>query len=118
MTSRALALSIALALPSAALADPANTLTAMFSIMNHCLEQTRLSTGSDITVQFSINRKGAIIGHPFVTHASVDGDYLVRAVELGRVDAGIDRCFPLAISGGLGGAVAGRPMVFRFKARG
>ena len=114
---RALALSVALAFPSAALADPANTLTAMFSTMTHCLSETRLAKGSDITVRFSINRKGDIIGHPFYTHASVSGDYLARAMNMGRVDAVIDRCFPLAISDGLGGAVAGRPMVVRLRAK-
>ena len=101
--------------PSAA--DPLNTLEELFDALGACwtpppLEQAR--SGTEITVRFSLNRDGALIGEPRVTYftralpAEMKAAYQRSAIEALR------RCTPLRLSRGLGGAVAGRPIAGRF----
>ena len=67
-----------------------------------------------MTVRFSFNRSGGIIGAPRMTFATADAPADVRAAYLKAIDASLNACAPLKFSGGLGGALAGRPIAIRY----
>ena len=113
-----MALALAAALGSAAHADEAaNSLAAMFAHMNLCMAAVRLVPGTDVTVQFSLNRRGGLIGKPRITHAHWEGDDRDRRAAAVSIADGFDRCLPVAISDSLGGAIAGRPIAYRMRGR-
>lgn len=65
-------------------------------------------------VRFSFKRTGEIIAAPRVTYATagVQGD--TRAIYLKAINASLSACTPLKFTGGLGGALAGRPIAIRY----
>ena len=67
-----------------------------------------------MSVRFSFKRSGEMIGPPRVTYATagVAGD--VRDTYLKAINASLDACLPLKFTGGLGGALAGRPIAIRY----
>ncbi len=67
-----------------------------------------------MTVRFSFNRSGGMIGAPRMTFATADAPADVRATYLKAINASLDGCMPLKLSGGLGGALAGRPIAIRY----
>jgi hypothetical protein len=67
-----------------------------------------------ISVRFSFKRSGAIFGAPQVTYATRDAPAEVRKTYLSAITASLDACTPLTFSEGLGGALAGRPIMIRF----
>jgi hypothetical protein len=70
--------------------------------------------GMQMTVRFSFRRSGDMIGPPRVTYATagVPGD--VRNTYFKAISTSLDACVPLKFTGGLGGAVAGRPIAIRY----
>jgi hypothetical protein len=70
--------------------------------------------GMQMSVRFSFKRSGEMIGPPRVTYATagVAGD--VRDTYLKAINASLDACLPLKFTGGLGGALAGRPIAIRY----
>ncbi len=116
MRSRALAALLILAAPPGAKAEPASTLAALWQRLGACSQAvggSAESAGSEVTVLFSIKRDGSLQGQPRITHASLKGDDAARKAFLAEALRGIARCFPLAITDGLGGAIAGRPLRLR-----
>ena len=94
-----------------------DTLTAMFDALRHCWvppprEEAR--PGMQMSVRFSFKRTGEIIGTPRVTYASPDAPRETREHYHNAITAALERCTPLPLSQGLGGAVAGRPIAIRF----
>lgn len=67
-----------------------------------------------MTVRFSFNRTGGIIGAPRMTYATAGAPADVRATYLKAINASLDACAPLKFSGDLGGALAGRPIAIRY----
>ena len=70
--------------------------------------------GMQMTGRFSFKRSGEIIGSPRLTYATADASADVRAAYLKAVNASLDACAPLKFTGGLGGALAGRPIAIRY----
>ena len=71
----------------------------------------------DITVIVTFTRAGEILGHPKVTYESeqaTDNDRLHYRVA---VMEALQRCAPMPFTEGMGGAVAGRPLVLKFHHR-
>jgi len=111
-------LALAALLASVARADePANSLAVMFAHVNLCMATVRLAPGTDVTVQFSLNRRGGLIGKPRITHAHWEGDDRDRRAAAVSIADGFDRCLPVAISDSLGGAIAGRLIAYRMRGR-
>ena len=67
-----------------------------------------------MSVRFSFKRTGEIIASPRVTYATagVPGD--TRDAYLKAINASLSACTPLKFTGGLGGALAGRPIAIRY----
>ena len=67
-----------------------------------------------MSVRFSFKRTGEIIAAPRVTFATADVPADTRATYLEGDQASLAGCAPLKFTGGLGGALAGRPIAIRY----
>lgn len=97
-------------------AEPASTLKGMWQLLGACARSVggpADTVGSGVTVLFSIKRDGSLQGQPRITHSKLVGDETTQREFLSGVLGSVARCFPLAITDGLGGAVAGRPLRLR-----
>jgi hypothetical protein len=70
--------------------------------------------GMQMTVRFSFKRSGEMIGAPRMTYATAGASADVRDAYLKAINASLDACVPLKFTGGLGGALAGRPIAIRY----
>jgi hypothetical protein len=70
--------------------------------------------GMQMSVRFSFKRSGEMIGPPRMTYATAGVTADVRDTYLKAINASLDGCLPLKFSGGLGGAIAGRPIAIRY----
>jgi hypothetical protein len=70
--------------------------------------------GMQMTVRFSFRRSGDMIGPPRVTFATAGVPADVRETYFKAISASLDACVPMKFTGGLGGAVAGRPIAIRY----
>jgi hypothetical protein len=70
--------------------------------------------GMQMSVRFSFKRSGEIIATPRVTYATAGVPADIRAAYLKAVNASLTACVPLKFTGGLGGALAGRPIAIRY----
>jgi len=70
--------------------------------------------GMQMTVRFSFKRSGDMIGPPRVTFATAGVPSDVRDTYFKAINASLDSCMPLKFTGGLGGALAGRPIAIRY----
>jgi hypothetical protein len=70
--------------------------------------------GMQMSVRFSFKRSGEMIGPPRMTYATAGVTAEVRDTYLEAINASLDGCLPLKLSGGLGGAIAGRPIAIRY----
>lgn len=93
------------------------TLRDLFAALRACwhppdLEHAR--PGMDLTIRFSFKRDGNILGKPRFTYVNraatreQQDRYRLAVVE------SLMSCTPLQLAPGLGGAIAGRPIVIRF----
>ncbi len=94
-----------------------NTIADLFAALRACWQpppQAEARQGMQMSVRFSFKRSGAIFGTPQVTYATRDVPAEVRKTYLTAITASLDACTPLPFSQGLGGALAGRPIMIRF----
>jgi hypothetical protein len=70
--------------------------------------------GMQMTVRFSFKRDGDMIGPPRMTYATAGISADIRATYLKAINSSLEACVPLKFSGGLGGAIAGRPIAIRY----
>ena len=70
--------------------------------------------GMQMSVRFSFKRSGEIIAAPRVTYATAGAPADVRTAYLKSINSSLEACVPLKFTGGLGGAVAGRPIAIRY----
>ena len=67
----------------------------------------------DITVVFSFNRQGEILGHPRITYDSGETSDNDRIAVM----EALQRCTPMPFTESMAGAVAGRPFAVLFNGR-
>ena len=106
-----------LAVSSEANGAPANSLREFYSGLAACVKAPAGAPGSEVTVVFSLKRDGSLLGKPRISHAKLLGDARDQKDFVGGVLTAFGRCLPVAITDGLGGAIAGRPMSFRITSR-
>jgi hypothetical protein len=96
---------------------PLNTIRELFDALGGCWEPPPLEasrSGTEITIRFSLNRAGRLIGTPRYTYSTPGLPAEVKSVYERAIMAALDRCTPLPLSTSLGGAIAGRPISTRF----
>jgi hypothetical protein len=70
--------------------------------------------GMQMSVLFSFKRSGEIIAAPRVTYSTRDVPQQTRDLYRNAITASLDACMPLKFTAGLGGALAGRPIMIRY----
>ncbi|UPK39685.1 hypothetical protein IVB18_22155 [Bradyrhizobium sp. 186] len=70
--------------------------------------------GMQMSVRFSFNRAGGLIGPPRLTYATAGVPAVIRTTYLDAINTSLNACLPLKFTGGLGGALAGRPIAIRY----
>ena len=70
--------------------------------------------GMQMSVRFSFNKAGGLIGPPRVTYSTSGAPADARSTYLDAINASLKACLPLKFTDGLGGALAGRPIAIRY----
>lgn len=70
--------------------------------------------GMQMSVRFSFKRSGELIGPPRLTFATSGASANNRRTYLRAINDSLNACLPLKFSDGLGGALAGRPLMIRY----
>ncbi|TPQ25357.1 hypothetical protein C2U70_32450 [Bradyrhizobium guangdongense] len=70
--------------------------------------------GMQMSVRFSFNKAGGLIGPPRVTYATSGAPADTRTTYLNAINSSLRACLPLKFTDGLGGALAGRPIAIRY----
>jgi hypothetical protein len=93
-----------------------DTIGDLFAALRSCWTppQDGAHAGMQMAVKFSFNRSGTMIAAPRVTFASHDVGADTRDAYLKAIDDSLGGCLPLKLSKGLGGAIAGRPIMIRY----
>lgn len=102
---------------TAAPAGSLNTIRQLFDALDACwipppMEHSR--PGTEITIRFSLDRAGAVMGEPRFTYSTPTLPPNVRAAYQRAIADALNRCTPLRLSRSLGGAIAGQPISTRF----
>jgi hypothetical protein len=94
-----------------------DTIGDLFSQLRSCWSPPPADTarqGMQMSVRFSFKRSGEIIAVPRLTYATAGVAADIRDTYLKAINASLDACMPLKFTGGLGGALAGRPIAIRY----
>jgi hypothetical protein len=94
-----------------------DTIGDLFAELRSCWAPPPADTareGMQMSVRFSFKRSGEIIASPRVTFATAGVPADTRNIYLKAINASLDACMPLKFTGGLGGALAGRPIAIRY----
>lgn len=94
-----------------------DTIGDLFAALRSCWSPPPAETsreGMQMSVRFSFKRSGEIIAAPRLTFATSGAPADTRAIYLKAINASLDACAPLKFTGGLGGALAGRPIAIRY----
>lgn len=70
--------------------------------------------GMQMSVRFSFNKAGGLIGPPRLTFATAGVPADVRTTYLDAINDSLRSCLPMKFTGELGGALAGRPIAIRY----
>jgi hypothetical protein len=101
----------------AAEARPANTLRELYPMLTRCWLAPLGSDGSTVTVGITLKRDGTVFGQPTITYSKLTGDTDAQKRFVASVLAALAACTPVAITDGLGGAIAGRRVFIRFESQ-
>src|SRR5262252_9543180 len=93
------------------------TIGDLFAALRSCwspppAEQAR--EGMQMSVRFSFKKSGELIGPPQLTFATAGAPTNAHATYLKAINDSLDACLPLKFTGGLAGALAGRPIMIRY----
>jgi hypothetical protein len=94
-----------------------DTIGDLFAALRSCWSPPPAETareGMQMSVRFSFKRSGEIIASPRITYATAGVPADIRTAYLKAINASLDACMPLKFTGGLGGALAGRPIAIRY----
>jgi hypothetical protein len=94
-----------------------DTIGDLFSALRSCWSPPPADSareGMQMSVRFSFKRSGEIIAAPRVTYATTGVPADVRDTYFKAISASLGACVPLKFTGGLGGALAGRPIAIRY----
>jgi hypothetical protein len=94
-----------------------DTIGDLFAELRSCWSPPPADTareGMQMSVRFSFKKSGEIIASPRVTFATSGVPADTRDTYLKAITASLDACMPLKFTGGLGGALAGRPIAIRY----
>jgi hypothetical protein len=93
-----------------------NTLRDLFATLSACWAPPAPDNavrGMQMSMRFSLNRDGKLIGPPRVTYARHDVPQKTRDIYRDAIAQSLQGCMPFPFTKGFAGAIAGRPIVVR-----
>lgn len=94
-----------------------DTIGDLFAALRSCWTpppEDAARAGMQMSVKFSFKRDGGLIGTPRLTYVTPDAPAQTRDVYRQAINDSLSHCAPLSLSKGLGGAIAGRPILIRY----
>lgn len=94
-----------------------DTIGALFAELRTCWSppaEDNARQGMQMSVRFSFNKAGGLIGPPRLTYATSGVPAETRTTYLNAINTSLNACLPLKFTDGLGGALAGRPIAIRY----
>jgi len=94
-----------------------NTIGDLFTALRACWTpppENEAQAGMQMSVKFSFKRDGDLIGQPRLTYVTPGTSEQTREAYLGAINTSLGNCAPLPLTKGLGGAIAGRPIMIRY----
>ena len=90
-------------------AEPLETMDEVGAAIQACWKPPAGTSGSAVTLSFSFNRDGKLIGPPRATAINVSGDEATRQAFVEAATKALEGCVPFsfspALAAGIGGAV-------------
>lgn len=97
---------------------PLDRLADIGPAIHACWKPPSDASGMELTLVFSLDRSGAVLGKPRISYSKLLGDPEQQRRFVASVLAALSACTPLRITDSLGAAIAGRPFAMRFRASG
>jgi hypothetical protein len=97
--------------------DQINTLQGLFAALRFCWNPPPVDhefAEIAVTVRFSLKSTGELVGPPRITSLTPGLPEPTANAYRESVITSFNRCLPLPLSAGLGGAIAGHPIAIRF----
>ncbi|MBK3663834.1 hypothetical protein JJE66_21725 [Bradyrhizobium diazoefficiens] len=94
-----------------------DTIGDLFSELRSCWSppsDNHARPGMQMSVRFSFNKAGGLIGPPRLTYVTAGVPADTRTTYLNAINTSLNACLPLKFTDGLGGALAGRPIAIRY----
>jgi hypothetical protein len=94
-----------------------DTIADLFAELRSCWSPPPADASSkdmQMSVRFSFKRSGEIIASPRMTFATPGVSPDTRDTYFKAITASLDDCLPLKFTGGLAGAIVGRPIAIRY----
>jgi hypothetical protein len=93
---------------------PLDRLNEIAPVLSKCLKlpsENLARPGMQVTMRLGFSKAGKVMGAPRFTYITHEAPESVRTAYRSAATAMLDRCQPLPLTNGLGGAIAGRPFV-------
>lgn len=93
-----------------------DTIGDLFAALRSCWSppSDNAREGMQMSVRFSFNKTGGMVGPPRLTFATPSVPAETRSTYLNAINSSLEACLPLKFTAGLGGALAGRPIAIRY----
>ncbi|MGT2500219.1 hypothetical protein ACVOMS_03995 [Bradyrhizobium guangxiense] len=93
-----------------------DTIGDLFAALRSCWSppSDNAREGMQMSVRFSFNKTGGLVGPPRLTFATPSVPAETRSTYLNAINSSLEACLPLKFTAGLGGALAGRPIAIRY----
>jgi hypothetical protein len=112
---KSLALSVCLVMSAShAIADPLMTMDQVGKAIMACWQPPAGATKSSVTLSFSFNRDGALIGPPMSTAIDVAGDGNDRKQFVDAAISAVNHCTPVELSPDLAQGIGGQVFTMEF----
>ena len=103
---------------SQSIGAPLDTMDEVGAAIMACWHPPAGTEGSVVTLSFSFNRDGALIGPPAPTDINVAGDDQARQAFVEAATDALENCIPLSFSPALAAGIAGNPFTMQFSSPG
>jgi hypothetical protein len=94
-----------------------NTIDDLFTALRACWTpppSDEAREGAEISVRFSLQRDGRLIGPPRITYVGDRVPKETRDIYFKSITASLDACMPFALTKGFASAIVGRPITIRY----
>ena len=113
-----IAASLSMGATSQSSGAPLNTMEEVGAAIQACWHPPAGTEGSVVTLSFSFNRDGTLIGPPMPTDIKVAGDDKARQAFVEAATDALENCVPLSFSPALAAGIAGNPFTMQFSSPG